>query len=86
MYVLLYFLYTACTWFSVDIFTAVECGVDVFDGACVYSATERGCAFTYPNERVNLSRSVEEGGEEDSVAGRASEEIPSYEIDLNDIK
>jgi queuine tRNA-ribosyltransferase subunit QTRTD1 len=69
-----------------DIFAAVECGVDVFDSACVYSATERGCAFTYPNETANLSRSHEEGSEEDSAAGRASEGLPSYEIDLNDVK
>ena len=60
--------------------------MDVFDGACVYSSTERGCAFTYPNERGSSSRSVEEDSNEDSVAGRASEEIPSHEIDLNDLK
>ena len=60
--------------------------MDVFDSACVYSATERGCAFTYPNETANLSRSHEEGSEEDSAAGRDSEGLPSYEIDLNDVK
>ena len=79
-------------FFSEDVFTAVECGVDVFDSACVYAATERGCALTYPNTSLNCpssssssSSSVDDGdSDEDSVATRT--DIPSTEIDLNDTK
>lgn len=54
------------------------------------AATERGCAFTYPNERVHHSLK-EDGGEEGSVTGITGaasngEEFPLFEIDLNNDK
>ena len=46
---------------AAEIFDAVECGVDVFDGCYPYTATEKGCALTFPNQ----------------LAARDSEELPS---------
>lgn len=69
---------------SADIITAVECGVDVFDSSCVYMATERGCAFTYSNERINPSRQDE--GRDSGTAGDCGMESMPFEIDLNDDK
>lgn len=62
--------------------------MDVFDSSCVYGATERGCAFTYANERVNPSHPMKE--EDDSsgndAAGDLKKESPEFEINLNDDK
>lgn len=61
--------------------------MDVFDSSCVYAATERGCAFTYPNERVNPSHPKEEDeGRDNDAAGDCGKESLPFEIDLNDDK
>lgn len=61
--------------------------MDVFDSSCVYVATERGCAFTYPNERINPSDPKEEDEGRDSDAGGdcGKQSLP-FEIDLTDDK
>ena len=46
----------------------------MFDSACVYAATERGCALTYPNQRVS------------PLSGEGSSELLSFEINLNEDK
>lgn len=61
-----------------DIFAAVECGVDVFDGSYVYTATERGCALTYPNQKTPAVKS-------DTESRTASnKELLPFELDLNE--
>lgn len=40
--------WSICILVSADIFTALENGVDVFDGSYAYSAAERGCAVVFP--------------------------------------
>ena len=64
----------------------MESGVDVFDGACVYTATERGCGFTYCNTWSSGSLSEEEEERDYSASDDAGREIPPFEIDLNDEK
>ena len=66
-------------FFPADVFTAIECGVDVFDSACVYAATERGCGLTYPNFSSPLDNS-------DVTSTATSEHTTTSEIDLNDNK
>lgn len=67
-----------------DILTAVESGVDVFDGACVFAVSERGCAFTYQNSWASSPQSVDK--RESSTTEHIARDFPSYQIDLNDIK
>ena len=67
-----------------DILTAVESGVDVFDGACVFAASEKGFAFTYQNSWASSSQSV--NNSESSTTEHIARDFPSYQIDLNDEK
>lgn len=69
-------------------FTAVECGVDVFDSACVYTATEKGCAFTYHNKRTMSCSTVVENDSSNSFTNSQTMKniLPSIEIDLNNEK
>ena len=69
-----------------DVFTAVESGVDVFDGACVLTATENGCAFTFPNSPTSRSHSVAAERENCATETTATEFPPAYQIDLNEEK
>ena len=70
-----------------DIFTAVECGVDVFDSSYIYTATERGYALTYPNESPSDDKcALKEGDRESSPADAANKELLPFQIDLNDSK
>ena len=64
-----------------DIFTAVECGVDVFDGSYVYTATERGHALTYPNHKTLSHNRLHN---EDTTS--FSSVLPTFEINLNETK
>ena len=66
-----------------DILTAVESGVDVFDSACVLTATENGCAFTFHN---SSSDCVENRRENRGATENIAAEPPSHQIDLNDEK
>ena len=56
-----------------EIFTAVECGVDVFDGVYPYIATENGCALTFPNSP-----------QEQSPNGTDIPQLQPFEIDLKE--
>ena len=67
-----------------DILTAVESGVDVFDSACVLTATESGCAFTFHNSRTSSSDCADE--RENRATENIATEPPSHQIDLNDEK
>ena len=70
---------------SADIFTAVENGVDVFDGSCAYSATERGCAVVFPvmcdQKQQRVKHSVDDNESRDFCD--TVEPIP-FEIDLSE--
>lgn len=63
---------------AAEIFDAVECGVDVFDGCYPYTATERGCALTFPNQLTARDRG--ELGSRDDEAKQV--ELLPLEIDL----
>lgn len=83
-------IYVLCMCVSVDIFSALENGVDVFDSSCVYSATERGCAVVFPikhkAQRQKLIQQLEKQGEGDRVDdddGECDTPLP-LEIDLNE--
>lgn len=80
-----------------DIFSALEQGVDVFDGSCAYSATERGCAVVFPpvedQAQGSTSRKVsggpkskgeEEGKADYEEAADSGAEVQPFEIDLNE--
>ena len=62
-----------------EIFTAVEGGVDVFDGSYPYTITERGCALTFPHQ-LPVHHTQEAGG-----VARRTEPRP-FQIDLKDEK
>lgn len=62
---------------AVEIFEAVETGVDVFDGSCPYTATERACALTFPNglqERNGANKS------------QVNSDFQLLEIDLKEVR
>ena len=43
-----------------EIFTAVECGVDVFDGSYPYTISEQGCALTFLHQLATQHEGEEE--------------------------
>ena len=75
-------LYTLAT---ADIFTAVENGVDVFDGSCAYSATERGCAMVFPIVHDQKLQRLNHGMDYDKTRDvRDTVEPIPFEIDLSE--
>ena len=54
--------------------------MDVFDGSYVYTATERGHALTYPNQRAPAVKS-----DTDSSTASNMELLP-FELNLNESK
>ena len=60
-----------------EIFTAVECGVDVFDGSYPYTISEQGCALTFLHQLT--TQHEREKGEE-------GEEKQPYSISLKEDK
>lgn len=70
------------SFYVADIFAALECGIDVFESSYALTATEKGCALTYPN---SMSRVV---ASDDDVTKREnlSAECDNFEINLNDTK
>ena len=43
--------------FTEDIFSAVECGVDVFETSYTHIASERGCAVVFPRGKLPTTTS-----------------------------
>lgn len=78
--------------FTDDIFTALENGVDVFDGSCVYTATERGSAVIFPVAQPTQASSLQqlESGKGEDRSRETSEmkdvHVLQLEINLNEEK
>ena len=67
---------------AAEIFTAVECGVDVFDGCYPYTISEQGCALTFLHQLAMQHREEKGEGEEGEEKG-----LPQpYSISLKEDK
>ena len=65
---------------------ALENGVDVFDSSCAYSATEKGCAVTFPVEHQTHGgqQQVEQERGSNSCDLDDKKELLPFQINLND--
>lgn len=76
----------------VEVVTAVELGVDVFDSVISYYASERGCALNFVYTQDKLRHRMEKSTSAETTSCESSEESPakdrknidSFEINLND--